>query len=272
MPLLESDLPLNLFSLEILLNSLTPANKESLKEEGKRIIKFSEIPSSVIMSKSANYVDERVPGRSEPWKTYSESGSTVIDFTVKLVATGASDPKGGRGLGSSVVSAAGQIANRFGVDGLISRAVTIGGALRDTVVQDVVSGKSEFAFGKDAQAIFVEVTRPAFALLALTFPQYDDNGIAYPPPLVNLRHGNNFIIRGIVDNVRFNWMGPWHPTSGLCMQVECQISLKEVNQIPKSFLDVLTQRVAGNGAAGQIQTFVRTPRNLLGQARAAFGL
>jgi hypothetical protein len=239
------------------------------------MITFPELPQSVTTQKDANYVDERVPGRTEPWKTYSDSNSEMIDFEIKLVATGTSStPKGlasARATAGAALSVGGQVANRFGVDGVLGRVVTVGGLLKDTFASDFISGSGDRS-GERAAIIFNEVTRKAAALKALTFAQYDDNGLAFPPPLIDLHYGMNFVSRGVVKSVRLRYLGPWEPTTGLCMRIDCNVTMEEVNLVPKSYRDVRDKLVSGTGSAGQIQTFARTPRNLLFNARSTFGL
>ena len=130
------------FKIVIHANSLTPQNRRDLNDEADRTITFPELPSSVTVSKDANYSDERIPGRSEPYKIYSESGATMIDFGIQLVATGTSAPRRGGAAAAAVggaVSVGGQIANRFGADGILARAITIGGLLKDTVAPDFLA-------------------------------------------------------------------------------------------------------------------------------------
>ena len=268
----QYDRAINFFELRVVPNSLTPENAQHYKDEKDRSIRFSELPPQVRVSKDANYVDERVPGRSEPWKVYSDSNSTLIDFSAKLVATGvqADGPSSAANLAMSV---GGQVANRFGVDGLLGRVATVGGLLRDTVNPNLTLKSALDKKARDRVAIiFAEVHQKAAALEALTYPQYDDNNVAFPPPLVDLSYAQNFKRRGIIRSVNFTYLPPWEPETGLCMHLDCQITMEEVNLVPKSYRDVRERKHPGQGQAGQIQTYVRTPRNLLGLARSSFGL
>ncbi len=265
----QYDKTANFLELVIVDRSLLPSTLESLKDPRDRTIRFSELPSQLTMSKDANWVDERVPGRSEPWKVYSESGSTLIDFTAKLVATGV-QAEGLSTLTNLAMVTGGQVANRFGVDGLLARVQTVGGLMRDTVnpnrtIKSVLNER-----GEDAKAIvYAEVHQKVAAILALTFPQYDENNIAFPPPLVDLKYAGNFKARCVVKSVRFVYLPPWHHESGMSMNVECQLTLEEVNLVPKGFLDVRKRRfVPSLGEAGKLVTTVRTPRNLLHLARS----
>lgn len=263
----------NFLELVIVDRSLLPSTLESLKDPRDRTIQFTELPSQLTLSKDANWVDERIPGRSEPWKVYSESGSTLIDFSAKLVATGV-QAEGLSTLTNLAMVTGGQVANRFGVDGLLARVQTVGGLMRDTVNPNRTIKSALNKRGEDAAVIiYAEVHQKVAALLALTFPQYDDNNIAFPPPLVDLKYAGNFKSRCVVKSVRFVYLPPWHHESGMSMNVECQLTLEEVNIVPKSFLEVRARKFnPGLGEAGKSVTNVRTPRNMLGLARAHYGL
>jgi hypothetical protein len=266
----QIDKTANFFELVVVPNSLTPSNQSSYKDEKDRTIRFSELPPQVTVQKDANYVDERVPGRSEPWKVYSDSNSTLIDFTAKIVATGEAVAR--IGALNAAVSVGGQVANRFGVDGLVGKVITVGGQLKDTINTNRILGIEEERMDK-LQAAALDVRTRVAGLLALTYPQYDDNDVAYPPPLVDLRYAENFVFRGIVKSVRLVYLPPWEPESGMSMQVECQVTMEEVNLVPKSYTDVRERkRMPATGEAGVNETFVRTPRNLLNLARSHFGL
>jgi hypothetical protein len=266
----QIDRTANFFELVVVEKSLTPENQANYKDESNRTIRFSELPPQVQVQKDANYVDERVPGRSEPWKVYSDSGSTMIDWTAKLMATGESVKQ--FGVASAAVSVGGQVANRFGVDGLLGRIQTVGGQITDTVDMNRLLGTDKKRM-EALQAAALDVHKRVAALFALTHAQYDDNNVAFPPPLVDVRYAQNFAFRGIVKSVRFSYLPPWEPETGMSMQVECQVTMEEVNLVPKSYRDV-RERVfsVGLGKAGENETIVRTPKNLLGLAKSTFGL
>ena len=51
-------------------------------------LEFTELPEELSLTRTANYIDIDIIGRSEPLKSYANSPSTVFDFSVKFVAVG----------------------------------------------------------------------------------------------------------------------------------------------------------------------------------------
>lgn len=229
-------------------------------------LEFSEIPEILSLQKSAAYVDQPIPGRTEPWKSYSHSNPTVINFSAKLVAQGT--PISGSigaalagtvtGLAFAGLSAAGASTSvSFGIPGAdsflgISRNIA-------TRVEDI----------QNIPIIILEVQRKADWLLSLVYAQYDDQGRAFPPPLVDLVYGSNFTKRGVVKDVQLIYMGPWEPNTLLSQRVEAKITFEEVNQTPKSYLEV---RNGWNPLHGGLNRFVPSSTDIIGAARSVAGI
>lgn len=194
-------------------------------------LEFSEIPERVLVSKQAVYNDVSIPGRSEPWKTYSHSNPTTVTFTAKLVAMGGA-------LSGSIGAAAASAVTTLAFAGLSAAGIptSINVDVGDNTFLRGAAARIESA--KAIPIILLEVQRRADWLLALTHNQADDQGRVYPPPLVNLIHGANFTMRGVITDVQLAYEGPWEPNTLLSHVVECNITFQEVNLTPKSYLDV----------------------------------
>ncbi len=230
-------------------------------------LEFSEVPERVVVQKTASYVDEIIPGRSEPWKNYSHSNATVVSFTAKLVATGG-------GLNSSFASAGLSIAATAVQSFLapITANVSFPQAQASTASPLVSAGLSvpgRLTSVSLIPVIMLEVHKRVDWLEALTYPQYDEMGRAFPPPLVHLSHGANFKKRGIIRDVQFTYLPPYEPITLLCMQVECSITFEEVNFTPKGYLDV---RNRWDPLKGGLNRFTPNKQDLIGASRSALGL
>jgi hypothetical protein len=200
---------------------------ESFQRIGFTSIELPEIPAEVRQVKTANYNDDAIVSRSEPWKAYGYSNATVFDFTVKLVATGQSLRD--RRSGVSDVTQPGL--------GITPRYVSQSGEGSTENLERRLSGTRP----EDIAAIvFREVHSPARWLEALTYPQYDDQGRGYPPPVVHLSFGQNFVRRGILRSVSLSYMGPWEPRTLLCHRIDAMIQFEEANRVPRGFVDVVT--------------------------------
>lgn len=260
------------FKVKILKNSILQKDRDSI-DDANLSIEFSELPDNLTLQKSAVYNDESIPGRSEPWKTYSMSNSTMIDFSAKLVSQGVdnSSPHVKRAF-LAAGSVGGQLANKAGVGADLGRFTTyaprIGGTYQNF--------SSQFSGGKTNDSlsaiVWEEVHQKAALLESLTYPQYNKDGLAFPPPLVVLSYGANFARRGIVKDVRLQYQGPWVPETGLAMVIDCNVVIEEVNEVPKSHLQVRGSQKSGNGAAGQASVPDQIKNTVQTSARATFGL
>lgn len=194
-------------------------------------MEFSEIPERVLVSKNAVYNDALVPGRSEPWKTYSHSDSTTVTFTAKLVAQGAA-------LSGSIGAAAASAFTTLAFAGLSAAGIptSVNVDVGDNVFLRSASARIESA--KSIPLIVLEVQRRADWLRSLMYPQKDDQGRLFPPPLVNLIHGANFTMRGVITNAVLAYEGPWEPNTLLSQVIECNVTFQEVNITPMAYLDV----------------------------------
>jgi hypothetical protein len=218
----------------------------------------------VNIGKSASYTDEQIAGRSEPWKVYNSSGSTMIDFAAKLMAMGESKSPWPF---KEAVSLAGQIGNRVGLGGLLGVATTYAPRLYRNIMDLVGNNTGD----EITSTTFTEVIKQAVALEALVYPQYNDDGIAFPPPMVYLKYGP-LTRRGIIRDVRFRLRPPWDVATGLPMLIECNVTMEEVNRVPKSFLQVRNYQLSDNGAAGQQSEVVPFKSSIYKRAREVFGL
>lgn len=215
----------------MVLDKKTVLGRSDIKGEDR--IEFSELPEELTLTRSANYIDIDIIGRSEPLKSYANSPSTMFEFTVKLVAVG-NILDAGVGFGGL---------SPFGVAALASGLVA--GGARGAVEQLGVSGGTgtpldliaDAGAGKAAM-LELEVHQKVRWIEALTYAQYDKQGRAFPPPAFFLVYGRNFVRRCVLRSVTEIYKGPWDVTNLLTHVVELSISAEEVNAIPKSYQDV----------------------------------
>ena len=195
-------------------------------------LEFTELPEELSLTRSANYIDIDIVGRSEPLKSYANSPSTTFDFSVKFVAVG--DPiAAGVGLSnlskfSGAAVASGLAAVVSGVSGVLGSSAFENTAA--TLIADSGAGK--------AAALEFEVHQKIRWLEALTYAQYDAQGRAFPPPAFYFIYGRNLERRCIMRSVTLVYKGPWDVTGLLCHVAEVSISAEEVNALPKSYQDV----------------------------------
>jgi hypothetical protein len=249
------------FKLELVRDSLlNPPNALDIFTDVE--MEFSEIPERVLVSKSAVYNDVSIPGRSEPWKTYSHSNPTTITFTAKLVAQGAA-------LSGSVGLAAAAAVTTLAFAGLsaVGFPTSINVDVGDNTFLRTAAARAEAA--KAIPLILIEVQRRADWLLALTFSQSDDQGRVFPPPLVNLIHGANFSMRGVITDVQLSYQGPWEPNTILSQVVEATLTFHEVNLIPKNYLEVRNgwNPIVGGG----LDRFKPSAGDIVGASRSLLG-
>jgi hypothetical protein len=247
------------FKIQIVQSTLLYAPDQGTGErQGLSTLVFPELPENLVLSKSATYNDEVVPGRTEPWKSYSSSEPTRVSFTVRFLAQG--EPKS-RGLPLAIAGGGLSLANRFGPEkarpflGIAGNAIGLAASL----------GKQNDVL----QVTFFEVHLKVAFLESLVYAQYDAFGRAYPPPKVQLIYGQNFDFTGVVRSVSFVYRGPWEIESLLCMLVEASIEFEESNPAPKGYLEVQSREVPRRTG--------KDPGLLSGQlaidaARSAFGL
>lgn len=221
-----SQTPANVFRIVLDEQTLLPNNRSQGEAS---YLEFSELPEGLSFSKSANYREDAVLGRSEPYISYENSSPTRFTFTAKLVATGS--PKD-RSFYNGIIAGALGLTGRFVAN--TQQFIGIAGTIASNV--------AGLSTGADTQEIvdttFREVTQKVAWLEALTYPQIDDSGITYQPPMVNLMYGQNLLRHGVITNVNFVLRGPWEMQTLLCMVVECNIQFMEVNKVPKGYLNV----------------------------------
>lgn len=251
--------PNNAFRIVLDEKTLLPNNRSSADGSilgAQSFVEFSELPETLSYSKSANYNEDAVLGRSEPYQTYANSAAATFNFTAKLVATGS--PKDQK-LVTALLSGALGLTGRF-----VSSTTQVVG-----IAGNIVSNTP----GIDTQSVvdttFQEVTRKVAWLEALMYPQYDDQGITYAPPMVTLVYGQNFTRHGVITNINFTLKGPWETTTLLCMVVECVVQFTEVNKVPQGYLNVrniLKAKIQSDNTSGF------RPRRVIDNVRSLSGL
>jgi hypothetical protein len=189
-----------------------------------------------------------------------------MTFSARLVATGS--PKE-QGLIMDIASGALGLTGRF-VNSLApwaGAAVAAAGKLGSSVY-NAVAGNSDLEQEK-IDITFQEVTRKVAWLEALMYPQYDDSGVSYPPPMVWLMYGQNLLRHGIIKDINFNLQGPWEMQTLLCMVIDCNVQFQEVNRAPKGYLDArnIKQPTKETVASGGIN-----PRSVIDNVRSISGL
>lgn len=218
--------PNNVFRIILDERTMLPNNRSVGAES---FVEFSELPENLSFQKSANYHQDAVLGRSEPYQTYANSSATIFTFTARLVATGSLRD---RGVLMEVIAGALGLTGRF-----VSGSSQVTGAAGNLTTAALGANKGISA-EEVVSATFQEVTRKVAWLEALLYPQYDDQGITYPPPMVNLMYGQNLLRHGVITNINFVLRGPWEMTTLLCMVVECNVVFTEVNKVPSGYLNV----------------------------------
>jgi hypothetical protein len=228
--------PTSNFYLEILTSSLISSSNNyfyggigggGLSDQIR--IHFADIPEDLTIYKQANYGEERIPGRSEPWIFYNDSECTIITFTGKLIATG--DPKD-RDLLMSLLGKGLGYTSRF----VPSTAPYLG------IAGNAVSMVNNYFKGKEdpIPTIYASVIKKIYWLEALTYPQYNDVGEVYPPPLVRLNFGPTLVRQGVIKNLQVNVRAPWEVSTLMPYYAEARITFMEVNAKPKGFYEAIT--------------------------------
>lgn len=196
-------------------------------------LEFTELPEELSLTRSANYIDIDIVGRSEPLKSYSNSPSTTFDFSVKFVAVG--DPVAA-GVGFSSLASLGPAAIASGLvaGGVRGAGQVLGISGFDNSAVNLVA---DSGIGK-AASLELEVHQKVRWLEALTYAQYDDQGRAFPPPAFYLIFGRNLERRCVLRSITEVFKGPWDVTGLMCHVVEVSLTCEEVNAAPKSYQDV----------------------------------
>jgi hypothetical protein len=223
----------NTFKITLDLDTLLPGTLFAGVSTG---FEMAHIPE-VHVNASSVWHDDNILGRSEPFKSYAYSPNTQISFTGKLVVQG--DMKS-RNIPTEVLAGALGLTGRF----VGSSAPFLGpaGNLASLAMRGQLFEKPSDVQERVVVAVFKEVTQVAAWFEALTKPQYDLMGYAYPPPHVRVQYGQNFTRRGVVGSVNLVYRGPWEVATLLCMEVEVGFTLLEDNKIPKGFLDAANMK------------------------------
>lgn len=265
-----SDPSVKLFYLQIEEESIITDTYGAGVRAGEDRLEFSDIPVDVVVQKQANYVEEVIPGRSEPWVNYSHSQATVITFTGRLIAMGGEtkfDPNKSEMPNVDTISAGLGYGLGLGARFYSSTAPFLG----------VTGNAASLAVNQFRQSpdiigtIYAEVHQKVAWLEALTHPQYDNQGRAFPPPIVWLRLGENFYRRGIIKNVNFSFHGPWEPNTLMSYYVDCNITFQELNITPKGYVDVRLRSLA-RPEIQKDSVWKNIGREALSMARSAFGI
>lgn len=242
-------LPANVF--RIILDSMTLLPNNRLASGQDDYVEFAEFPKDLTISKSANYSEDAILGRSEPYKVYQHSSGTRITFVARLVAMGTQKE---RGIEMEILGGALGLTGRFvgasmpfiGPAGNLASIALSGGKTAKAAL-----GMAEPSSEDVATTTFLEVTKKAAWLEALTYPQYDAQGRAYPPPMVWLVYGQNFNRHGIMRDITIQYEGPWEMSTLLCMVVSCTVRFEEVNSTPNGYTNVRNiSRLSGAQISG----------------------
>lgn len=244
------------FYMELVPETLLPAARVPPYE-----LEFNEIPV-IHDSKTAVYINENIPGRSEPWKSYAYSDPTSITFTTTLVAQGKLLE---RSPANAVAGAALGLTGRF-VNPTVPFLGIAGNAFSLVANQ----------FGSTPEDIIVVLAREVYEkvnwLKALLYPQTDEQGRTFPPPQVYFHFGANFVRRGVVTHVGVVYEGPYEVNTLLSYAVKVEISFEESNRVPRSYLDVRNDRPPKSDPQTPPSLAQRLKRDAVSLARSKFGL
>jgi len=225
-----------LFTVTIDQNTLLPSVRKKFRRDKPwlpLVLRFSEVPEPVIVSKAATYQQYRVPGRSEPLRIYDSSSTTKLTFKAKVVATGGSTSYNSAAFVTRKL--AGKVANRLYTKGAQYMGVA-GNAISRLSNPTNPDGVS--AAAKIAKACITEVKEKVQFIESLTYPQYDESGRVYSPPLVWIKYGENFNRRCLLSSFTVNYRGPYEESTLLTYVAELSMNFEEVSKKPKDFLSV----------------------------------
>lgn len=228
-------------------------------------VEFCGIPD-VQCQAGASWHEDNILGRSEPYRSFTFSTPTVFSFTGILVATGGKPL--GQDLATSIAAGALGLTGRF--IGQTQQFIGIAGKAFSTI-SGLMNGESQEAVENERIAtIFGEVSTKAAWLEALTKPQYDSMGWAYPPPHCYLKHGQNFNRRGVVTGLTLTYKGPWEVNTLLCMVIEAHVTFTQDSETPPSMVDVAAMKQPDRVAVEPTGKY--TTQKAIDNARALAGL
>jgi hypothetical protein len=198
-------------------------------------VSFTGLPE-VRLQSGASWHDDNIIGRSEPYRSYLYSTGTSISFTGVLIATGGIVGKS-KDIATAIAAGALGLTGRF--IGQSAPFIGPAGKVFSLIRNGIPSAAEQEALENERiGTIWFEVAVQAAWLEALTKPQYDSMGWAYPPPHVWIQHGQNFLKRGLLTSSTITFKGPYEPNTLLSMHVEVEMTFVEDNEIPKSLTDV----------------------------------
>jgi len=201
-------------------------------------IDFADVPEDMLIQKNAIYNEENIPGRSEPWLSYSHSAGTIINFTGKLVATGNNKELNWLESQGITAGAALGLAARFfaPVAPFLGIAGNIYNLAKEAPGMSVAARQKKIIEVIDT--VYADVQKKVAWLEALCHAQYDSQGRAYPPPMCVIHFGENFERRGVIKMINFTYHPPWEVNTLMSYHVDCYITFQEVNVSPKSYAQV----------------------------------
>jgi hypothetical protein len=258
---MKTTLDANKFSISLDKRSVLPSDLLLLRSS----LSFTGLPD-VRLQSGAIWHEDNIIGRSEPYRSYLYSTGTTISFTGVLVATGGIVGKN-KDLATAIAAGALGLTGRF--VGQSAPFIGAAGKVFSLIRNGIPSAAEQEALENERiGTIYYEVTLQAAWLEALTKPQYDPMGWAYPPPHVWIQHGQNFLKRGLLTNSTITFKGPYEPNTLLSMHVEVDMTFVEDNEIPKSLTDVawlkFPDRVAPGADKFTTQDAVDNARSLSG--------
>jgi hypothetical protein len=228
------------------------------------LIQFSDIPEAFQYIKSAIYNRENIIGRSEPLRIYSHSEPTIVQFTGRIISSGETktDPSAmavaGAGLG---------LVGRFYAPA--APFLGIAGNVM-SLINDEFKDQEDLIIG-----IVKHVHYKVAHLEALCYPQYDVQGIAYPPPKVRLVFGRNFMREGIITSCSPKFYGPYEMNSMLAYNCDVSLTFEEANPTPLSYTDVrngVYDRLIGVSGESKEGIWSKLKKDGMSMARSKIGI
>jgi hypothetical protein len=222
--------------IELIRDSVIPEYQSQISDRDR--ITFADIPEDVTVTDIANYNQEHIQGRSEPWVAYEHGECTLVTFTGKFIAEGgtkAVDP-----LSAYAGMALGYAARFGGRSPTLQNNDALGGAFPAAlgVVGNVLSLINGNTIAYAPHWIWQEVQLKVAWLRALTKPQYDYSGRVYPPPLVRLNIGTTVQANGVMKSLVTSFHAPWEVNTLQSYYATCAITFQEINSPPKGYWQV----------------------------------
>lgn len=149
-------------------------NKQPYKNFPTGVIAFQYFPERITDSKAANYASKDIPGGSHPIYTFVSGGERSLTFDAVFC-----NDDSGEGNPSGILGAAAAL---FGLGG------GSGSSIKNNSRKDVV-----------------DINAAVNWLRAYTYPFYDGQGIAYPPPLAVLHLPGTGIVSA--DGIKDSFVG-----------------------------------------------------------------